>query len=114
MKNRYCLIAIILVGILICGAFLFTANPLSPPKISGTGTINITGGGQYILISDNGIVYYPQNSVEIHYPAGTSVYWEATPSESADHSLGIPIKILIIGEYVPPDHTVRINFTMNK
>jgi len=113
MNTRYRLIAIIIVGILICGVYLFTAKPLSSPKISGTGMINITGGGQYILISDEGTVYYPLNPEEIHYPSGTRVYWEAVPADSADHSLGIPIRILMIAEYVPPLHIARINFTTN-
>jgi hypothetical protein len=113
MNSRWGLIAIIIAGLLICGVYLFTANPLAPSKISGTGTVNITGGSQYTLISDNGTVYYPLNPEVIHYPPGTRVYWEAVPADSANHSLGIPVKILRIAEYVPPLHTVRINFTTN-
>ena len=67
----------------------------------------------YTLISDNGTVYYPLNPEVIHYPPGTRVYWEAVPADSANHSPGIPVKILVITEYVPPLHTVRINFTTN-
>ena len=113
MVPRYCLITIIIAGIVICGIYLFTIQPVSSPKISGTGTINITGGSQYTLISDNGTVYYPLNPEVIHYPPGTSVYWEAVPADSANQSPGIPVTILRIAEYVPPLHTVRINFTTN-
>jgi len=114
MKPGYALIAIVIAGLLICGVYLLTAKPLSSPKISGMGTVNITGGNHYTLISDEGMVYYPQNSEEIHFPPGTRVYWEAVPADSADHSLGIPIRILMIAEYVPPLETVRINFTTNE
>ena len=74
MNPRYYLITIIIAGMVICGIYLFTIRPLSSPKISGTGTVNITGGSQYTLISDNGTVYYPLNPEVIHYPPGTRVY----------------------------------------
>ena len=49
MNPRYYLITIIIAGMVICGIYLFTIRPLSSPKISGTGTVNITGGSQYHL-----------------------------------------------------------------
>lgn len=113
MKPRYFLIPIIVAGMVICGIYLFTIQPVSSPKISGTGTVNITGGSHYTLISDTGTVYYPLNPEVIHYPSGTRVYWEAVPADSENHSSGIPVKILVVTEYVPPLHTVRINFTKN-
>jgi|GEM_PF-3302794 hypothetical protein len=109
----YFLITIIIAGMVICGIFLFTIQPVSSPKISGTGTVNITGGSQYTLISDNGTVYYPLNPEVIHFPPGTRVYWEAVPLDPANHSLGIPVRIMRIAEYVPPLDTVRVNFTIN-
>ncbi len=67
----------------------------------------------YTLISDNGTVYYSLNPEVIHFPPGTSVYWEAVPLDPANHSLGIPVRIMRIAEYVPPLDTVRVNFTIN-
>ncbi|WP_292370652.1 hypothetical protein [Methanoregula sp. UBA64] len=109
----YFLITIIIAGIVTGGIYLFTIQPSTSPKISVTGTVNITGGGHYTLISDNGTVYYPLNPEVIHFPPGTSVYWEAVPADSANLSSGIPVEILVITEYVPPLDTVRVNFTIN-
>jgi len=113
MNPRYYLITLIIAVMVICGIYVFAVQPVSSPKISGTGTINITGGSHYTVISDNGTVYYPMNPEVIHYPPGTRVYWEAVPADSANHSPGIPVKILRIAEYVPPLHTVQINLTTN-
>jgi hypothetical protein len=88
-----------------------TAKPQTLQKISGMGTVRVTGGNRIILVSDDGTRYVPQNPGEIHSSPGTRVYWEAVPTGSADQFLGIPVNILMIGEYVPPLTTAQVNLT---
>jgi hypothetical protein len=88
-----------------------TAKPQTVQKISGMGTVRVTGGDQIILVADDGTTYVPRNPGEIHSSPGTRVYWEAVPTGPADNSPGIPVNILMTREYVPPLHTVQINFT---
>jgi hypothetical protein len=113
MNPRYYLILIIIAGMVTGGIYLFMTELSSSLRISGTGTVNITGGSQYTLISDNGTVYSPLNPEMIHYPRGTSVYWEAVAADPANQTPGIPVRIMRIAEYVPPLHTIQINFTTN-
>ncbi|MDD1702521.1 MAG: hypothetical protein LUQ31_06040 [Methanoregula sp.] len=88
-----------------------TAKPHILQKISGMGTVRVTGGDRIILVSDDGTRYVPQNPGEIHSSPGVRVYWEAVPTGSADQSLGIQVNILMIGEYVPPLNTAQVNLT---
>lgn len=88
-----------------------TAKPQALQKISGMGTVRVTGGDRIILVSDDGTTYVPQNPGVIHSSPETRVYWEAVPTGPGDPALGIPVNILMVGEYVAPLETVQVNFT---
>jgi hypothetical protein len=93
-----------------------TPSDGTPARIKTWGTVadNTSTGGFYSIITENGTRYVPVNFNTSTAPGnGTQVYFEAVivKNASVDNQKGIPIEIDQIGSYVPPLHTVRINFT---
>jgi len=95
-----------------------TQTDNAAPLIKETGVIEFhpLDNGYYRIVGDNGAVYNPVNQDNTSFPNGTHVYFEAVRinNTSTDLSKGIPIEITLIGEYVPPDHSVKINLTKSE
>jgi hypothetical protein len=99
---------------------IFSGGCLTPTDntallIKDTGVIEFHSysDGNYRIIDDNGTVYISVNRNNESFPNGTHVYFEAVriKNTTANLSSGIPIEVTLIAEYVPPDHSVKINFT---
>jgi hypothetical protein len=84
------------------------------PTIQSMGTVvhNESSGGYYEIVTNEGIRYYPIDPDVHPVHEGMYVYFEADPvnTQSSDDPKGIPIRISLIGEYVPPMDTAKITF----
>ena len=116
MNPGYALFGIVLAFLVIQSVTMgcIADNSQRTPTIQSMGMVvyNESCGGYYEIVTNDGIRYYPIN-LDVHpVHEGMYVYFEADPAnnKSSDDPKGIPIRISLIGEYVPPMDTAKITF----
>lgn len=108
----YCVVALLVLQSVIAGCIAEISR--KSPGIQSMGTVvhNESSGGYYEIVTNEGIRYYPIDPDVHPVHEGMYVYFEADPvnTQSSDDPKGIPIRISLIGEYVPPMETAKITF----